>query len=79
MSADVSIIAALVEGDRWINADACAVLLGKVKPDGTPNRRWFLENVACLPDFPRKHRISGAWKKSEVMEWADSTRFSRAA
>lgn len=78
----VALIAALVAGDRWLNADACAVYLGMVTPKGEPNRRGFLERVACKPDFPAPLEIGAqkAWKKSEVDEWAeDQRRISRAA
>lgn len=78
----VALIAALVQGDRWLNADAAAVYLGMVKPDGAPNRRGFLERVACRPDFPVPLEIGNqkAWKKSELDEWAeDQRRLNRAA
>lgn len=72
----VALIAALVHGDRWLNADACAVYLGMVTPKGEPNRRGFLERVACLPDFPRPLELGQqrTWKKSEVDDWADEQR-----
>lgn len=78
----ITLIAALVQGDRWLNADAAAVYLGMVKPDGEPNRRGFLERVACKPDFPQALEIGAqkAWKKSEVDQWAeDQRRINRAA
>ncbi|WP_157956520.1 hypothetical protein [Dyella sp. C11] len=49
----VAVLAALVAGDRWLNADACAVYLGMVMPKGDPNRRGFLERVACRPNQTR--------------------------
>jgi hypothetical protein len=70
----LALIAALVAGDRWLSADACAVYLGMVTPKGTPNRRGFLERVACRPDFPRPNPVTRTWKKSEVDEWADEQR-----
>lgn len=40
----LAIIAALVQGDRYLNADACAVFLGLVTPkgrtDGDSSVRW---------------------------------------
>lgn len=80
--ATLTMIAALVAGDRWLNADACAVYLGLVTPKGAPNRRRFLERVACLPGFPRPLEVGSqkAWKKSEVDDWAlEQRRVSRAA
>lgn len=79
MSADqdtYTMIAALVAGDRWLSADACAVYLGMVTPAGKPNRRGFLERVACRPDFPTPNPITRSWKKSEVDEWATNQRRS---
>jgi len=69
-----AMIAALVAGDRWLNADACAVFLGMLTPAGRPNRRGFLERVACRPDFPSPNSVTRSWKKSEVDEWAMSQR-----
>jgi len=68
------LIAALVAGDRWISADACAVFLGMLTPKGRPNRRGFHERVACRPDFPKANPVTRSWKKSEVDEWAMKTR-----
>lgn len=79
----LAVIAALVGGDRWLNADACAVYLGlRATKRGDPNRRAFLERVACRPGFPKPLEIGAekVWKKSEVDEWAeDQRRISRAA
>ncbi|UYB51213.1 hypothetical protein OCJ37_14585 [Xanthomonas sp. AM6] len=75
-------LAALIEGDRWLNADASAVFLGLVTPSGDPNRRGFLERVACRPSFPAPLIIGNEkkWKKSEIARWADDERkISRAA
>ena len=77
MAADetLTMIAALVAGDRWLNADAAAVYLGLVA-NGKPNRRRFLEIVACRPDFPKPLAIGNqkSWKKSELDDWADEQR-----
>jgi hypothetical protein len=74
----LALIAALVAGDRWLSADACAVYLGMVTPNGKPNRRGFLERVACKPDFPVPLELGNqkSWKKSEVDEWAREQRKS---
>lgn len=71
-----AMIAALVYGDRWLCADACALYLGMVTPKGAPNRRGFLERVACRPDFPKQNPITKSWKKSEIDEWAMNQRRS---
>jgi hypothetical protein len=78
----LALIAALVHGDRWLNADACAVYLGMVTPGGKPNRRGFLERVACRPDFPAPLTTGTqkSWKKSQVETWAlEQQRANRAA
>ncbi len=67
----VALIAALVAGDRWLSADACAAYLGGI------TRRHFLENIACQPTFPAALQLghkTKAWKKSEVDQWADNYR-----
>lgn len=80
MGETLASLAALMKGECWIDANACALLLGMVNKEGQPNRRGFLERVACLPSFPRRHAVTGNWKKSEVLDWADETaRASRAA
>ncbi len=73
--ADTELLAALIEGDRWLSADGCAAYLGLFRPDGSANRRRFLERVACRPDFPPRNPVTGTWKKSEVDKW--STKQSR--
>ncbi len=80
MSDDITLLAAIVRGDRWLNADACALHLGMVTPKGEPNRRGFLERVACLPDFPPMNPVTRSWRKSAVDEWAEErARANRAA
>lgn len=72
----VAMIAALVRGDRWLSADACAAFLGGIK------RRTFLEKIACRPDFPEAAKVLGTtkvWKKSEVDAWAERRKVSRVA
>lgn len=66
----LGLITGMVNGDRWLSADACAVFLGMLTPQGKPNRRGFLERVACRPDFPKPNPITRSWKKSEIDEWA---------
>ena len=80
-------LAALIEGDRWLSADSCAVFFGLVvargKPNaGRPNRRGFLERVATRPSFPKPLVIGNEkkWNKSEITRWAkDQQRLSRAS
>ncbi len=71
-------LAALIEGDRWLNADSCAVLLGLTTQEGKPNRRGFLERLACRPSFPPPLQIGNEkkWKRSELLRWADDERRS---
>ena len=72
----VATLAALLDGDRFINADACALLLGMEK-DGKANRDGFMRNIASLPDFPKPLELnsrSRSWLRSEVMTWARNQR-----
>lgn len=66
-----ALLAALIEGDRWLSADACAAYIGGIK------RRTFQERIACRPDFPVAAQPLGAmkvWKKSEVDHWVAQQR-----
>ena len=80
-------LAALIEGDRWLNADSCAVYLGMVVPAGKagagkPNRRGFLRRIACRSSFPKPLVIGNEykWRKSEISRWAeDERRISQAS
>ncbi|MBH1639167.1 hypothetical protein I5U57_06855 [Stenotrophomonas maltophilia] len=74
----ITVLAAMIEGERWLNADSCAVLLGLTTPDGKPNRRGFLERLARRPSFPAPLQIGNEkkWKRSEVLRWADDERRS---
>jgi hypothetical protein len=69
-------LAALIEGDRWLSADSCAVFLGLATADGAPNRRGFLERVACRTSFPAPLVIGNEkkWRKTEVDRWAQDER-----
>lgn len=72
MDNQISTLAALIRGECWINADACALLLGIMcRGSGKPNRRAFMEKIACRPDFPRQHPVTKSWRKSEVLDWAE--------
>ncbi len=72
----ITVLAAMIEGERWLSADSCAVLLGLTTPDGKPNRRGFLERLACRPSFPAPLQIGNEkkWKRSELLRWADDQR-----
>ena len=80
-------LAALIEGDRWLNADSCAVYFGLIvangKPNaGKPNRRGFLQRVACRHSFPKPLVIGNEkkWNKSEIARWAkDQQRLNQAS
>jgi predicted DNA-binding transcriptional regulator AlpA len=72
----VALVAALVAGDPWLSADACAAFLGGIK------RRTFLEKIACRPDFPAPAKVLGTtklWRKSEVNAWTERQKVNRAA
>lgn len=78
----VDTLAATGLGDAWLSADGAAIALGMIGPSGAPNRRAFLESVACLPGFPAGLQIGNQtkWRKSAIMAWADErARVSQAA
>jgi hypothetical protein len=64
----LTLIAVLVAGDRWFSADAFAVYSGMGTLAGKPNRRGFLECIACRPDFPKANPVRRSWKNSEIDE-----------
>ncbi len=53
----ITVLAAMIEGERWLSADSCAVLLGLTTPEARPNGRGFLERLACRPSFPAPLQI----------------------
>lgn len=65
----VAILAAMVEGERWLCADAAAAYLGQMP------RKTFLE-FAAKPGFPAPARIGKrrVWRKSELDDWAERLR-----
>lgn len=69
----LNLLAATAQGDVWLNADAAAIALGMISPNGEPNRRAFLDRVACLPNFPAALKIGTQkkWRKSALMQWAE--------
>lgn len=78
----VEALAASGPGDLWLSADGAAIVLGLIGPTGKPNRRSFLETLACQPGFPGGMKISNQtkWRKSDLMNWADEqARINRAA
>ncbi|WOS40706.1 hypothetical protein [Xanthomonas rydalmerensis] len=81
-SIDVGTIAAMARDAEWLNADACAFILGLTTRKGTVNRRAFLERVAVRPSFPKPMSIGAKklWKRSDVVLWAeDESRIRRAS
>ncbi|HEL3158049.1 TPA: hypothetical protein UMF67_001768 [Stenotrophomonas maltophilia] len=79
---DVNTIAAMARDAEWLNADACAFILGLTNREGKVNRRAFLERVAVRTTFP-KPMVIGAkklWKREAVVMWAeDEARINRAS
>lgn len=69
-------LAALIAGDRWLDADGCAAFMGGIK------RRTFLEKIACQPDFPDAAKIAGAgklWRKADVDAYIECHKLNRVA
>ena len=75
----LELLAAMVAGDRWLSAEACAAHLGMFTPKGGVNKRGFLERVQCRPDFPKMNPVTKSWRKSEVDLWASDLAKSQAA
>lgn len=70
---DVTTIAAMARDAEWLNADACAFILGLTTRKGKVNRRAFLERVAVRTSFPKPMNIGAKrlWKRSDVVLWAE--------
>lgn len=82
ISVDVATIAAMARDAEWLNADACAFILGLTTRKGMVNRRAFLERVAVRSSFPKPMHIGAKklWKRSDVVLWADDeARIRRAS
>lgn len=64
-----AILAALIDGDRELDAEAAAIVLGNL-PEST-----FYQYAARL-DFPRPVKIGKGrkWRRSSLLEWADKER-----
>lgn len=64
----LTILAALVEGDRALNLETSALLLG-IAP-GT------FRQLAARPGFPKPARMGKrlTWRRRELMEWWESER-----
>lgn len=69
----MALIAALVNGDRWLCAGAGAAYLGQMP------KKTFLA-FACQPGFPVALRVGKRrmWRKSELDEWAERQRVAQA-
>lgn len=65
----LELVAALVNGDRWLCAGAGAAFLGQMP------KKTFLA-FACQPGFPVALRVGKRrmWRKSELDEWAERQR-----
>jgi hypothetical protein len=79
---DVATIAAMARDAEWLNADACAFILGLTTREGKINRRAFLERVAVRSSFPKPMAIGARklWNREAVVSWAeDEARINRAS
>lgn len=79
---DILTVAAMARDAEWLNADACAFLLGMQNRKGEINRRGFLERVAVRPSFPCAAVIAGVkkWRRIDVVRWAeDEAKITQAA
>jgi predicted DNA-binding transcriptional regulator AlpA len=66
--ANLAALAAMLDGDRALNLDAAALLLG-IAP-GT------FRQLAAKPGFPRPARMGKrlTWRRRELLEWWDAER-----
>lgn len=66
--ANLAALAAMLDGDRALNLEAAALLLG-MKP-GT------FRQVAAKPGFPKPARMGKrlTWRRRELLEWWDQER-----
>jgi predicted DNA-binding transcriptional regulator AlpA len=66
--ANLAALAAMLDGDRALNLDASALLLG-IAP-GT------FRQLAAKPGFPRPARMGKrlTWRRRELLEWWDAER-----
>jgi predicted DNA-binding transcriptional regulator AlpA len=66
--ANLAALAAMLDGDRALNLDASALLLG-IAPG--PFRQ-----LAAKPGFPRPARMGKrlTWRRRELLEWWDAER-----
>ena len=75
----LAVLAATLEGDRWLSAEAAAFLLGQLKMS-------TFYQIAAAPDFPKAARIGKGrkWRRLELLEypklaaWVDHARIGQA-
>jgi predicted DNA-binding transcriptional regulator AlpA len=62
----LAILAATMEGDRWLSAEASAFLLGQL-----PMSTFY--QIAAKPDFPPSAKIGKArkWRRLALLNWPD--------
>lgn len=60
----LAVLAATLEGDRWLSAEAAAFLLGQLKMS-------TFYQIAAAPDFPKAARIGKGrkWRRLELLEY----------
>lgn len=64
-----SVVAALIEGDRYLDVDSARILLGNLAPA-------TFRQYAAKPGFPRAVKLGKGrkWRRRELLEWADRER-----
>ena len=60
----LAVLAATLEGDRWLSAESAAFLLGQLKMS-------TFYQIAAAPDFPKAARIGKGrkWRRLELLEY----------
>lgn len=72
---DELIAATRVTAAKWLDAEGVGARISR-------HPRYVLERLAPLPSFPKACRPNGGhpvWKASEIDEWMERQRASRAA
>ncbi len=70
----VAALAAIVDGERYLDATGAAILLGNLAPA-------TFRQYAAQAGFPRSVKIGKGrkWKRRELLDWADRLRDKQAA
>lgn len=65
----IAVIAAMVDGDRYLDVDGARILLGNLAPA-------TFRQYAAKPGFPKAVKLGKGrkWRRRELLDWADRER-----